>query len=69
VPRALGLRALSTTKPAIRLYQRFGFREEGRLEDEIRLPDGGFADCVWCRRPQQRNTQTTQENEIHGIWV
>lgn len=49
--RKLGLRALSTNASAIRLYQRAGFREEGRLSDEIRLPDGSFADDVWFALP------------------
>jgi ribosomal protein S18 acetylase RimI-like enzyme len=49
--RKLGLRALSTNAPAIRLYERAGFREEGRLKDEIRLPDGSFADDVWFALP------------------
>jgi ribosomal protein S18 acetylase RimI-like enzyme len=49
--RKLGLRALSTNAPAIRLYERAGFREEGRLKDEIRLPDGSYADDVWLALP------------------
>ena len=49
--RKLGLRALSTNGPAIRLYERAGFREEGRLKDEIRLPDGSYADDVWLALP------------------
>ena len=49
--RKFGLRALSTNEQAIRLYQRYGFREEGRLRDEIRLPDGSFADDVWFALP------------------
>jgi RimJ/RimL family protein N-acetyltransferase len=49
--RKLGLRALSTNAPAIRLYERAGFREEGRLKDEIRLPGGSFADDVWFALP------------------
>ena len=43
----LGLRALSTNGRAIALYERAGFVEEGRLHEEIRLPDGTFADDVW----------------------
>ena len=49
--RKFGLRALSTNEQAIRLYQRYGFREEGRLIDEIRLPDGSFAHDVWFALP------------------
>jgi ribosomal protein S18 acetylase RimI-like enzyme len=45
--RKLGLRALSANSRAIRLYERHGFREEARLKDEIRLPDGSFADDLW----------------------
>lgn len=45
--RKLGLRALSTNGRAIALYEAAGFVEEGRLKDEIRLPDGSFADDVW----------------------
>jgi RimJ/RimL family protein N-acetyltransferase len=43
----LGLRVLSTNQHAIGLYRRHGFVEEGRLRDEIRLPDGSYADDVW----------------------
>ena len=45
--RKLGLRALSTNTRAITLYERAGFELEGRLRDEIRLPDGTFADDLW----------------------
>lgn len=45
--RKFGLRALSTNDTAIRLYEKHGFREEGRLKDEIQLPDGSYADDVW----------------------
>jgi ribosomal protein S18 acetylase RimI-like enzyme len=45
--RKLGLRALSTNTRAIALYERAGFELEGRLRDEIRLPDGTFADDLW----------------------
>jgi ribosomal protein S18 acetylase RimI-like enzyme len=49
--RKFGLRALSINERAIGLYERFGFREEGRLKDEIRLPDGRYADDVWFALP------------------
>jgi ribosomal protein S18 acetylase RimI-like enzyme len=45
--RKLGLRALSTNTGAIRLYERRGFRLEGRLREEFRLPDGSYADDLW----------------------
>jgi ribosomal protein S18 acetylase RimI-like enzyme len=45
--RKLGLRALSTNTRAITLYERAGFEPEGRLRDEIRRPDGTFADDLW----------------------
>lgn len=45
--RKLGLRALSTNSVALTLYDRHGFVEEGRLIDEIRLPDGSYVDDVW----------------------
>lgn len=31
---------------AMRLYAKFGFREEGRFKDRIRLPDGSFVDDI-----------------------
>jgi ribosomal protein S18 acetylase RimI-like enzyme len=43
----LGLRALSNNVNAIRLYQRYGFTEEGRLKAELRRPDGSCADDIW----------------------
>jgi ribosomal protein S18 acetylase RimI-like enzyme len=49
--RKLGLRALSTNTNAIRLYEKHGFREEGRLKEEIRLLDGSYADDVWFALP------------------
>jgi ribosomal protein S18 acetylase RimI-like enzyme len=45
--RKLGLRALSTNDRAIRLYEKHGFTLEGRLQAEIRLPDGSYADDLW----------------------
>lgn len=49
--RKLGLRALSTNARAITMYEKHGFREEGRLREEIRLPDGSYADDVWLALP------------------
>ena len=43
----LGLRALSNNPGALRLYEAHGFVEEGRLRDELRRPDGSYADDVW----------------------
>lgn len=38
----LGVRAVNTR--AIRLYQKLGFRLEGRLKKRLRMPDGTFID-------------------------
>jgi hypothetical protein len=46
-PAKLGLRALSNNVNAIRLYERYGFTEEGRLKAELRRPDGSYADDIW----------------------
>ncbi len=43
----LGLRALSNNPGALRLYERHGFVEEGRLRAELRRDDGTYADDVW----------------------
>jgi ribosomal protein S18 acetylase RimI-like enzyme len=43
----LGLRTLSNNPSAIRLYERHGFAEEGRLKAELRRNDGSYADNVW----------------------
>jgi ribosomal protein S18 acetylase RimI-like enzyme len=45
--RKLGLRVLSTNPGAISLYERHGFEREGRMREEILLPDGTFADDLW----------------------
>jgi ribosomal protein S18 acetylase RimI-like enzyme len=45
--RKFGLRALSTNDRAVRLYEKHGFELEGRLREEIRLPDGSYADDLW----------------------
>jgi ribosomal protein S18 acetylase RimI-like enzyme len=36
----------STNEPALGLYRKFGFVEEGRLRDRVRLSDGSFVDEV-----------------------
>jgi len=41
--RKLSLRALGTNEPAIRLYQRLGFKQEGLLRDEF-LINGNYVD-------------------------
>ena len=43
----VGLRALATNAVAIDLYERAGFVQEGRLQDEFRLADGSFVDDLW----------------------
>jgi RimJ/RimL family protein N-acetyltransferase len=45
-PRVLKveLRVRATNEAAIRLYRRCGFEEEGRLRNNICLPDGTFVD-------------------------
>jgi ribosomal protein S18 acetylase RimI-like enzyme len=43
----VGLRALATNTVAISLYERAGFVQEGRLQDEFRLADGTFVDDLW----------------------
>lgn len=49
--RKLGLRALSSNNGAISLYERHGFALEGRLSEEMRLPDGSFVDDLWFALP------------------
>jgi ribosomal protein S18 acetylase RimI-like enzyme len=45
----------STNEPALSLYKKFGFVEEGRLRERVGLPDGSFVDEIsmaWFpRRP------------------
>jgi putative acetyltransferase len=36
----------STNQPAIRLYRKFGFVEEGRFRNRVRLADGDYIDDV-----------------------
>ena len=38
--RRLSLKAFSTNEPALALYRALGFREEGRLVERVRQPDG-----------------------------
>lgn len=45
--RKLGLRALSNNVRAIRLYEAHGFELEGRIREEVLLPDGTYADDLW----------------------
>lgn len=45
--RKLGLRALSNNVRAVHLYETHGFELEGRIRDEILLPDGSYADDLW----------------------
>jgi RimJ/RimL family protein N-acetyltransferase len=42
--RKIELRVRSTNQRAIGLYEKFGFREEGRFRSRIALPDGTFLD-------------------------
>ena len=44
--KKISLGVLSTNTPAISLYQRLGFVEEGRKKMEYHLPDGSFADEI-----------------------
>jgi ribosomal protein S18 acetylase RimI-like enzyme len=57
--RKLGLRVLSTNTTAHALYVRAGFVEEGRLREEIRLPDGEFADDVWMAHRLQAASESS----------
>jgi ribosomal protein S18 acetylase RimI-like enzyme len=45
--RKLGLRALSNNPRAIHIYENHGFELEGRIREEMRLPDGSYADDLW----------------------
>ncbi|MCF2145316.1 GNAT family N-acetyltransferase [Desmonostoc muscorum LEGE 12446] len=36
----------ATNKPAIALYQKFGFFEEGRFKKRLKLPDGSYIDDI-----------------------
>jgi len=48
------LNVRATNLPAMRLYARLGFQEEGRIRHRIRLPDGTFIDdllMAWFPSP------------------
>jgi ribosomal protein S18 acetylase RimI-like enzyme len=45
--RKLGLRALSNNTRAVHLYESHGFEIEGRMRQEMLLPDGSYADDLW----------------------
>ena len=42
--RKIELNVRAGNSAARRLYERFGFREEGRLRQRLRLPDGSYED-------------------------
>jgi putative acetyltransferase len=44
--RKIELLVRATNDGAIRLYRRFGFFEEGRHRDRVRLPDGTYVDDI-----------------------
>jgi len=44
--RKIELLVRAGNERARRLYEKFGFVEEGRLRDRVRLPDGGFVDDI-----------------------
>ncbi|MBW2256445.1 MAG: GNAT family N-acetyltransferase [Deltaproteobacteria bacterium] len=46
----LGLNVFTDNERAIRLYERFGFREEGRRLREYRMDDGSYRDDVLMYR-------------------
>jgi RimJ/RimL family protein N-acetyltransferase len=46
----LGLNVFADNERAIRLYERFGFREEGRRLREYRMDDGSYRDDVLMYR-------------------
>jgi ribosomal protein S18 acetylase RimI-like enzyme len=51
VVRKLDLRVRADNARAIRLYESFGFRVEGRISRDMLLPDGTFHDALWMGRP------------------
>jgi RimJ/RimL family protein N-acetyltransferase len=48
--RKVGLAVLASNAPAIQLYERYGFIEEGRRRDEVRNDDGSYVDDILMRR-------------------
>ena len=42
--RKIELLVRATNEKAIRLYSKFGFLEEDRFKDRVRLPNGRFVD-------------------------
>ena len=54
--RKIELLMRATNQGAVRLYSKFGFFEEGRFKDRVRLPHGKFVDDIamgWF--PEQSN--------------
>jgi RimJ/RimL family protein N-acetyltransferase len=43
----INLDVFSNNKPAIHLYQKLGFREEGKQVNQIKLKDGSYADITF----------------------
>ncbi|PFK43444.1 GNAT family N-acetyltransferase [Priestia megaterium] len=42
----INLDVFSNNKPAIHLYQKLGFKEEGKQVNQIKLKDGSYADII-----------------------
>ena len=62
--RKVELLVRASNRRARRLYERFGFRIEGRLRHRVRLPDGSFVDdlsMAWFPRktPTKRRVRPT----------
>ncbi|MEH7359610.1 GNAT family N-acetyltransferase [Priestia megaterium] len=43
----INLDVFSNNKPAIHLYQKLGFKEEGKQVNQIKLKDGSYADIIF----------------------
>ena len=52
------LRVRAGNQPALNLYKKFGFEEEGRLRRRIRLADGSYVDDI-CMARFVKTTATT----------